>query len=385
VTKFFLPLILAAGMHAVSVQAQPKYTATAICEGYGEGINSNGDICGGSTGGAIPAPHAFLYKRGKLIDLGVDTALSANFPKDTDSTEALAVNNSDFVVGELADVPNGGTFFLDSFVYLNGKIVSIAGGSQDGGFASAAWAVNNSGWVVGSYDAGGTVTVPVAAPGSANARAFLYRNGITYDLGTLDDAADSSSQAFDVNNAGQIVGAATTVNGINAAWYGFLYRNGKMQAIGGASSNRSVPTAINDSGWIAGSLWASPVIMSVLNGGPDEVEGSYVNGVYVENTSTAVLYVNGRFTNIPNGVSVISINNNGIVIGYGTAGSGIFVYGNGKAYDLNALVQGNWTITNVGHINDSGQIAATGIVKGSTNGVTYALLLSPAGSSSVPR
>jgi hypothetical protein len=158
-----------------------------------------------------------------------------------------------------------------------------------------------------------------------------------------------------------------------------------MQAIGGASSNRFVPTAINDSGWIAGSLWAYPVIMSILNSGPDELEGSYVNGVYVENTSTAVLYVNGRFTNIPNGVSVISINNNGIVIGYGTAGSGIFVYGNGKAYDLNALVQGNWTITNVGHINDAGQIAATGIVKGSTNGVTYALLLSPASSSSVPR
>jgi probable HAF family extracellular repeat protein len=239
-------------MHAA--YAQPKYTVTEISQGYGEGINNSGDVCGGYYPKSVIANgalHGFLYKKGKLTDLGVDSALSANFPKDTDSTLALAVNSSDFVVGSLSDAPNGGDFFLDSFVYLNGQIVPVAYGSQDGSFASNASAVNNSGWVVGSYDAGGTVTVPAAYPGSATARAFLYRNGTTYDLGTLG-GADSQSEAFDINNAGQIVGSSNAAPGLSTPWYAFLYQNGKMQAIGGASSNRFVPTAINDNGFALG-------------------------------------------------------------------------------------------------------------------------------------
>jgi probable HAF family extracellular repeat protein len=386
VTKFLLPLILAAGMHAA--YAQPKYTVTAICQGSGEGINSTGDVCGGYN---LPTgTHAFLYKKGKLTDLGLNKSLSAKFPQDVDDAWGLALNNSDFVVGALKDGPNGGDSFLDSFVYLNGKIVPIANGSNDGGFASQAWAVNNSGWVVGSYDAGGTVTTPAPYPGSATARAFLYRNGITYALGTLG-GAETQSQAFGINNGGQIVGSSTTVAGFTAPWYAFLYQNGKMQAIGGTSSNRFVPSAINDNGWIAGTVYAYPAQLVSLNCPPGEVNGAVnLNGTFVSNTGTAVLYVNGKFTTIepskvnavstigPGSVSAVSINNSGIVIGY--SATGVFVYGNGKLYNLNALVQGNWTITEVGHINDAGQIAATGMVKGSTNGVTYALLISPSNS-----
>ena len=44
-------------------------------------------------------------------------------------------------------------------------------------------------------------------------------------------------------------------------------------------------------------------------------------------------------------------------------------------YDLNTLVDGGWKITEVGQINDAGQIAATGTKPGSA--VTYALLLTP--------
>jgi hypothetical protein len=86
------------------------------------------------------------------------------------------------------------------------------------------------------------------------------------------------------------------------------------------------------------------------------------------------------------------MNNNGVVIGYTGVWTMVpfavmdfiyyqnsFVYRGGKTYDLNALVEVNWIMTNVGHINDAGQIAATGYPKGSN--VSYALLLSPAGSS----
>jgi probable HAF family extracellular repeat protein len=382
-TKFFLPLILAAGMHAVSIQAQPKYTVTAICQGSGGGINSNGDVCGSLTDAAF-TQHAFLYKKGKLTDLGVyktSTPPVAGFPPESDSTSALAVNNADFVVGSLFDfVPVTNDFTADSFAYSNGKIVPIAPGSSDGGFSSAAAAVNNSGEVAGSYAEVDAIWNPIT--GYWHARGFLYRNGMFADIGSL---GGYFSEAFDINGAGQIVGSSTPVLGGAEAipWEAFLYRNGKMQAIGGASSNRFVPSAINDNGWIAGAVYAYPVELSVYGGVPGAVlEHALANGTSVQNLSTAVLYINGRFTNIPSSVSAVSINNAGTVIGY--SATSVFIYGGGKSYDLNALVQGNWTITEVGHINDAGQIAATGIVKGSDGTVTYALSLSPANNSLRP-
>ena len=59
---------------------------------------------------------------------------------------------------------------------------------------------------------------------------------------------------------------------------------------------------------------------------------------------------------------------------YSNEHSSVFVY-DGVMHDLNTLVDGGWTITTVGKINNLGQIAATGTKSGSTT--TYALLLSP--------
>jgi probable HAF family extracellular repeat protein len=158
---------------------------------------------------------------------------------------------------QISKVPRG-DFTEDSFAFINAKIVPIATGSGDGGFGSAAEAINNSGWVVGSYDAGGTP----ALPGSATARAFLCRNGTTYDIGTL---GGTFSGAFDINNCGQIVGSSTAIieDLGNTPFEVFLYQNGKMQAIGGKFAPYTVPWAINDNGWIAARAlyvsWLRPI------------------------------------------------------------------------------------------------------------------------------
>jgi len=146
----------------------------------------------------------------------------------------------------------------------------------------------------------------------------------------------------------------------------------KMRSIGTFS-----PNAINDSGWITGTnSMFSPVA-----------------------GSTAMLYVNGRLINLgalPGylGSEGVSLNNSGVVVGdllgnitttsTGSDGTvytntyvgstGVFVY-NGRMQNLNGLVDGGWTIAAVGHINDFGQMAATGTKSGSTT--TYALLLTP--------
>jgi len=144
-----------------------------------------------------------------------------------------------------------------------------------------------------------------------------------------------------------------------------------MRAIGGAQSASFTPEAINDNGWIAGTL------------------GDQGN---------AVLCINDRITSLGTlpgfvGSEGVSLNNSGVVVGnllgdvtatytydgtlytYTYVGpTGAFVY-NGRIQNLNDLVDGGWKITAVGHINDAGQIAATGVRPGST--LKYALLLGP--------
>jgi hypothetical protein len=147
-------------------------------------------------------------------------------------------------------------------------------------------------------------------------------------------------------------------------YYAFLWSNGTMKAIGGAQSSKFAPTAINNNGWIAGTLDVS------------QVDGTY-NG-------QAVLYINSRFISLgavkafPISQS-LSMNDLGMVVGKLASetppyAQSVFVY-NGVMHDLNALVDGGWTITTVGKINIFGQIAATGTKAGSTT--TYALLLTP--------
>ena len=180
------------------------------------------------------------------------------------------------------------------------------------------------------------------------------------DLGTLAGNNANYSQGLAINNAGQVVGVSTNTTTLlsgdsytgGAPFYAFLWTNGTMKVIGGAQSSNFAPTAINDNGWIAGTL-----------------------------SGQAVLYVNSRF--IPLGTvkgfttsQSLSMNNLGMVVGkiVGAASSSVFVY-DGLMHNLNTLVDGGWTITTVGKINIFGQVAATGTKSGST--MTYALLLTP--------
>jgi hypothetical protein len=150
-----------------------------------------------------------------------------------------------------------------------------------------------------------------------------------------------------------------------------------MQVIGGAQTVNFTPVAINDNGWITGTL-APPETQSPANGG-DSADPTVPDP---SNPGFAVLYVGGQLTNLGTlarftGSEGVSINNSGTIIGELTGGPtpGAFIYTGGRMFNLNHLVEGGWKITDVGHINDAGQIAATGTMPGSA--VTYALLLAP--------
>ena len=152
------------------------------------------------------ASHAISWKHGSLTDLGT-------LPGPTGiSSAATWISDNGLIVGfsengmidPLVNVPAAlGVLWKD------GEAINL--GTVEGGYESLAFAVNNSGQVVGS--ASNLVSDPNSLWGTATqARAFLWEKGEMQDLGTLPGGTDA--MALFVNERGQIVGQSYSANSI---------------------------------------------------------------------------------------------------------------------------------------------------------------------------
>lgn len=135
---------------------------------------------------------------------------------------ALAVNDNGQIAGSTGMCGSGpgiGPIFMHAVLWKNQVPTDL--GNLGGAFNNVAYALNNSGQVVGASD----------LVGDSTGHAFLWQSGVMTDLGTL--AGDFSSVAFAINDSSQVVGQSCDVNFNCRA---FLWQNGVMTDLNGPAA-----------------------------------------------------------------------------------------------------------------------------------------------------
>jgi probable HAF family extracellular repeat protein len=320
------------------------------------GINQSGQVTGtsfvfsASTG--VFHESAFLYKDGKMIDLGSlgipgsnGFGITGDEGKDTRDRDERERQREIRVTGEATVGERGPSLGeIHAFLYEDGFMKDL--GLLPGGSFSVGQGVNRSGEVAGQAD---------NAKGAL--RAFLYKDGTMLDLGTL---GGPSAEAFGINDRGDVTGVATKATGGDA----FLYRDGKMIDLGTFPGGQpSFALAINNARQITGFAGTA---------------GSAFH---------AFLWSNGKMIDLgvlPTGEtsSGYAINSSGQVAGVADVlissshqyVNHAFLYSDGKMQDLNTLIPPNsgWILQGARGINDRGEIVGEGTING---GNVHAYLL----------
>ncbi len=232
--------------------------------------------------------------------------------------------------------------------------------------------------------------------GGSNARAVRVTGGGAEDLGTTDGIA---SQGFAINDSGQVAGYSFNAAGNRHAvrWTGTTPTD-----LGTLGGRLSFGYGINESGQVAGSAqasfsnsslqaarWTGTTVEALGSLGAESVGYSINSSGQVAGSSGgyAVRWTGTTPTNLGVLGAAYGINAFGDVTGM--AGSAAFLYDGEATYDLFTLVLPGSGVTSLtiqqygNSINDSGQIAATGLIGGQTHALRLDPVAAPEPSSAI--
>lgn len=147
------------------------------------GINSRGTVVGKADTESFGATHAFAWTNDRMTDLGT---------LGGENSAAYAVSDTDQIAGA-SEVDDTGT--RHAFLYSDGRMQDL--GPLAGMTGSAAYALNNSGQIVGVSQSGNIK------------RATLWQNDQPTDLNSLlpPHSGWTLTEARAINNHGQIAGS----------------------------------------------------------------------------------------------------------------------------------------------------------------------------------
>jgi probable HAF family extracellular repeat protein len=320
---------------ASTASAASTTYAVKILEGAGTpyGINDSGEVVG-SYGCCGGVLHAFLYDESATPKM-LDLHTSTVFGSFSGASD---INASGQVVG-YEEMPCGRAH---AFLYdesATPKMQDLGALGSESCTLSNAYGINNSGQVVGN----------------SFSTAFLYDESATpkmQDLSTLSGGG-IFNEARDINSSGQIVGQARNSD---RAYHAVLYSGGQKQDLGTLADHHqeSFATGINDSGAVVG--WSGTISTCC-------VQRAFL---YEENAIPKMqdLGALGGTLSIAQ-----DINSSGQVVGQASTSSGAFhafVYSGGQMQDLNDLIPADsgMELTSANAINTSGQIVGEGRLQG---------------------
>lgn len=299
---------------------------------------------------------AFLWDNGVMQDLGT-------LPGGT-TAEAQDINESGRIVGG-SDTTNGVSGYR-GFSWDSGVMTELG---TLGGTSGRAYGMNE-----GNESVGWAMTNNATDP-----MACLYTPGATTELGRL--YPKYSSEAYDVNNATQVVGQSFLF-APGEAWHSIFWQDtngnqtsdaGEMIGLGVFNTNGrySKAYAINDQGIIVGGA-------DISYGGADWIRHAFMiipdDGVYMRDTNG--FWANDLLIDLGTlgglWAEATDINERNMIVGYSTTADGAtnaFLWQGGTMANLNSMIPTNsgWVLTHAWSINENGDVAGVGIITGATH------------------
>lgn len=302
-------------------------------------VNSNREVTGNArTTGASTPLHAYHWKNGNMTDIGILPGSDANFSR------GYAINDAGVIVGESSNNTSL------AFRWENGSMTNLGSLGTGSGVAHG---INNAGVVVG------------ASSNGQNVRPFWWQNGTMTDLGTPAGTLNSRGRAWDINEAGNVVGVAHNASGASrpTLWKGGPGGTIEILPTLGDGNQFGEALAIGDNGWVVG--------YSYITG---STEGAFL---WREDVGTLFLGNLGF-----NHSRATDTNDQGQVVGFASQfsnfpsfGGTAFLWEDSILYNLNDLIGAGsgWTLYAAEGINNNGDIVGYGLV----NGQQHAFMLTP--------